>query len=219
VIALAFAMGLAAAAGVQRGDAHAPPRRTVVVDNATVTVTRLRFSPNAREEIHTHDFPVLIVQLTPGDVDLRVGDSRTAGRRAAGAVTYVPAATEHAAAHGGGAPFEMLAIAIKPGRPPAPAAPPTEALQRIKRTTLLDNDTVRVVRVVFEPGGREPIHAHPNDLVTVQLTPGRVGIRIGGRQTIRRRAVGFVQFLDRNETHAYESRDPKRFELLSVSVK
>ena len=219
MIALALAIGIAAAQSVQRGDAHVAPQRTVVVDNATVTVTRLRFPMYAREEPRRNDAPIVIVQLTPGDVDVNVGDQFRTGTQPAGAVTFVPAGIGYGAANAGAVPFDMLAIAIKPTRAPAPAAPPTDAPPRIKRTTLLDNDTVRVVRVVFEPGGKEPTHAHPNDLVTVQLTPAAVGIRIDGRQTTRRRAVGFVQFLERNETHAYESRDSKPFELLSVSVK
>ena len=50
------------------------PLRTTVLDNATVTVTRLRFAPGSGEAVHTHDFPLVIVQLTGGDgVDLTSG--------------------------------------------------------------------------------------------------------------------------------------------------
>jgi quercetin dioxygenase-like cupin family protein len=159
------------------------------------------------------------VQLTRGEVDLTVGDTRTKGPRIAGIVTYVPAGTEHAATNAGSTPFDMISIAMKPSRSPAAPAPPTEAPPGITRTTLADNAEVRVVRVVFTPGSREPVHTHPNDLVTIQLNAGRLQILAGGRRTDRRRPVGFVQFVPRNQAHAYSWRGDRTIELLSVSVK
>lgn len=39
-------------------------------------MTRLRFGRGTGETVHTHPFPLLIVQLTSGDVDLTVSDAR-----------------------------------------------------------------------------------------------------------------------------------------------
>jgi beta-alanine degradation protein BauB len=200
--------------------ARPAPVRTTLVDNATVTVTRLRFAPGSGETVHTHDFPLVIVQLTSGDVvDLQVSDARARGPRTAGLVTFVPAGMEHVVINAGEKPFEMMAVAIKPSRKPAPAAPPTDAPPGITRTTLLDNDDVRVSRVEFTPGSREPMHTHPNDLVTIQMNAGRLQIRLGGRRTDNRRPVGSVQFVARNVSHAYASRGDRTIELLSVSIK
>ncbi len=196
-----------------------PPQRTTMLDNATVTVTRLRFAAGAGEAVHTHDFPIVIVQLTPGDVDLTVSDARAIGPRVAGSVTYVPAGTEHAAKNAGAMTFDLLAIAIKPTRPPALEAPPTDAPAGITRTAVLDNAEVRIVRVQFAPGSREPVHSHRNDLVTVQLTTGEVRILVDGKWTKSRRPAGSVQFLPRNTSHAYENADHNKLEILSVSVK
>ena len=73
--------------------------------------------------------------------------------------------------------------------------------------------------VVFPPDAREPVHTHPNDLLTVQLSAGKVEILNGADRAVGERAVGFVQFLARDVAHAYISADTKPFELLSVSVK
>ena len=124
-----------------------------------------------------------------------------------------------AAANPSPASVDLLAIAIKPDRRPSPAAPPTEAPPGISRATLIDNDEVRVVRVRFAPDASEPVHAHPNDLLTIQITSGRVEILNGGSRSIRDREPGFVQFLPRNVPHAYASGDTAPFELLSVSIK
>jgi quercetin dioxygenase-like cupin family protein len=199
--------------------ALAEPQRTVVLDNASTTVTRLRFVKGAGETVHAHPFPLLIVQLTPGEVDLTVSDMRARGPRDAGLVTFVPADTPHAVVNAGDTPFEVIAIALKPSRPAAPSAPSTDAPPGITRTALLDNSDARVVRVRFAPGSREPVHAHPNDLLTIQLTPGSLEVQTGSARTTAARPVGFVEFLPRNLLHAYVSIDHQQFDILSVSIK
>jgi quercetin dioxygenase-like cupin family protein len=87
------------------------------------------------------------------------------------------------------------------------------------RTMLIDNADVRVVRVQFAPGGREPLHTHPNDLLTMQVTDGEVEIVAAADRSSALREAGFVQFIPRNVSHAYANTDVKSFELLSVSIK
>ena len=63
------------------------------------------------------------------------------------------------------------------------------------------------------------MHTHPNDLVTVQLTPGRLEILEGSARTVEERPAGYVRFLPRDVPHSYVSADTKPFELVSVSIK
>ena len=195
------------------------PQRHILIDNATTTVTRVRFGRDAREAVHSNSFPLVIVQLTAGDVDFAIADTRASGPREAGLVTFVAANTPYAVANVGTAPFNLITIALKPARAPAPAAPPADAPPGITRTTLVDNADVRVVRVQFAPGGREPVHTHPNDLLTIQLTPGKVEILKDSRKTTGLRTAGFAQFLRRDAEHAFASADTRMFEILSVSIK
>jgi quercetin dioxygenase-like cupin family protein len=203
----------------QAGRSQAPgAERTTRIDNATVAVTRLAFPPGMREEVHTHPFPLVIVQVTPGNPTVVDREMRRVGG-GPGEVWFMPAGTPHAMANNGTAAFDVLAIAIKPDRPPAPAAPPTDAPPGITRATLVDNADVRVVRVRFAPEGREPMHTHPNDLLTVQITPGKVTMVKGGHTSTVDCEPGYVQFLPRGVQHSYASADSKPFELLSVSIK
>jgi len=202
--------------------AQSPPpgiTRTVIVDNATALVARLRYQSGKGETSHTHPFSAVVVQLTAGEVDMTLGADRSRARREPGTVWFVPANMPHMAVNTGTAPWEQIAITIKPTRAAAPAAPPTDAPPGITRTTLIDNADARVVRVQFAAGSREPMHTHPNDLLTVQLTPGTVDIVIGSNKTTGERMAGFVQFLPRNIEHAYISADTKPFELMSVAIK
>jgi quercetin dioxygenase-like cupin family protein len=194
------------------------PERTSVLDNATVAVTRVHFDPGSREDSHTHPFPLLIVQLTNGEATITDREMLRVGHRA-GEVWFIPAGTPHAASNRSNAALEMLAIAIKSDRPAAPAAPPTEAPEGIVRATLVDNADVRVVRVRFSPDAREPVHSHPNDLLTVQITRGLVEILNGAQRSTAEREPGFVQFLPRNVQHSFANADAGPFELLSISIK
>lgn len=194
------------------------PNPTSMLDNSTVAVTRLQFPPGAREDQHTHPFAVLIVQLTQGQVTVTDREMLRIGSRA-GEVWFIPAATPHAISNRSPRPIEVLKAAIKTDRTPAPAAPPTQAPEGITRTTLVDNADVRVVRARFAANGREPLHTHPNDLLTIQITRGKVAITNGNEQSTLDREPGFVQFLPRNVPHAFANADTKPFELLSVSIK
>lgn len=203
------------------GPQSPPPgmTRSVVLDNDTALVARLGYEAGTGETSHTHPFSAVVVQLTPGEVDMMLGSEHSRAHRDVGTVWFIPANVPHAAINTGAAPCEQIAITIKPTRAPAPAAPPTNAPPGITRTTVVDNADTRVVRVRFAPGSREPVHAHPNDLVTVQLTPGDVEIVLGSQKTSSERPPGFVQFLPRNVDHAYISGDTRAFELLSVAIK
>jgi quercetin dioxygenase-like cupin family protein len=218
VIRMAAVLAVAAAVAPS---GQPPPgmSRTVLIENATVLVTRLGYEAGKGETSHTHPFSAVVIQLTPGDVDMTIGPEHSALRREAGGVWFIPANVPHAAVNAGTMPFEQIAIAIKQTRPPTPAAAPTEAPPGITRTAVIDNPETRVVRVRFAPGAREPVHTHPHDLLTVQVTSGHLEILMGSEKTTGERAPGHVQFVPRDVPHAYASVDARPFDLVSVAIK
>ena len=200
-----------------------PPDRGVtwntVLDNDTVTVTRVHMPPGTAGYIDVPSAAIVIVQITAGDVELSENWKNSRGLRPVGAVTYLPPGAPSRTVNIGKTTFDLLQIKIKPTRETAPAAQATDAPPGITRTAVVDNDVVRVVRVQFAPGSSEPPHTHPNDLLTMQVTDGKVEIVAGTERSSAVRDAGFVQFLPRNVSHAYANADVKAFELLSVSIK
>jgi quercetin dioxygenase-like cupin family protein len=211
--------GALAAAGLYQGTGTEPVR-TPVLQNATVAVTHMRFGPGTRETTHTHPFPLVLVQITAGEVEVKEQETSRRGSRA-GEVWFVPAERPHSVTprQSSGAAVDLLAIALLPTRVPAPAAPATDAPPGITRATLVDNNDVRVVRVRFDPSAREPVHTHPNDLLTVQIVGGSMEMSIGPEHTLVYHDPGFVQFVPRGMQHSYASADTKPFELLSLAIK
>jgi quercetin dioxygenase-like cupin family protein len=218
-IALALAVG-AVAAGAQQKIDILDPLRTPIMQNSTIAVTHLRFNPGTREQTHTHPFPLLLVQITPGEIDVNDLGTIKHGTHL-GEVFWIPTNRQHAVQTrpGAKANVDLLAIALLPDRTHPASLPTIDAQPGITRTTLMDNNDMRVVRVRFEPNSKEVLHTHPYDLVTIQLTAGRIEIASGNEHTVSLRDVGFVNFVDRNVQHAYASADPKPFEILSVAVK
>lgn len=225
VTSLALEMGMAGTVVVLTASAQPAPAmpagitRAQLVDNDTVLIARLGMAPGAQEDVHTHPFSAVVVQIGDGDVDMRIGSEHTRGRREHGHVEFIPREAPHAAGNAGRAPFEVVTIAIKPDRRPGGEAPAAAAPDGITRAPGLDNAEARVTRVSFAPGAREPIHMHPFDLVVVQLTPGRVEVRLGDEVTVRDYAAGDVLFLPRDVPHAVSNAGGTPFDVLSVGIK
>jgi len=218
-IVVSLSMALVVAASGQAPQTPPGVSRTVLVDNATVLVARLGYEAGKGETSHTHPFSAVVLQITSGIVNMTIGPDNLNARRDAGAAWFIPQNTPHYVMNAGTDTFEQVAITIKPTRLPPPAAPPAVDVPGITRTTVIDNREARVVRVQFAAGAREPVHTHPFDLLTVQLTPGTVEIQSGSEKTSSRRAPGFAQFVPRGVQHAYASADKKPFELMSVTIK
>lgn len=202
--------------------AQAPPpgiTRTALLENDTVMIARLTMAPGAREPVHTHPFSAVVVQLAGGEVEMRVGTRPETARRDRGHIEFLAAEIPHAAANVGSAPFDLVTIAIKPDRTPGGTQAPAAAPPGITRTPVLDNAAARVARVRFAPGAREPVHAHPYDLVLVPLEGARMEVVIGGEKTVRDYAAGEVLFLPRDVPHAVASAGSAPFEIVSVGVK
>jgi quercetin dioxygenase-like cupin family protein len=193
--------------------------RTELLDNETVLVARLRMAPGAREEVHTHPFSAVVLQLTAGEVDMQLGDTRGTSRREHGFVEFIPRLVPHAAVNVGSQPYDVVTIALKPERRPGGDAPPTPAPAGITRTPVLDNAEARVARVGFAPSAREPVHSHPFDLVVVQLTPGRVEVKVGEQVTTKDHAAGEAIFFPRDVPHAVSNVGATPFDALSVGIK
>jgi len=221
---LAIACGCIASAFAVRAAAEMqtmPPgiTRAQLLDNATVMIARLSMAPGAREQVHTHPFSAVVVQLGPGDVEMRIGTKPETARRDRGHVEFIAAEMPHASANVGQAPFDVVTVAMKSDRARGGTQAPAEAPPGISRKPVLDNAEARVARVAFAPGAREPMHSHPFDLVLVQLNPGRMEVLLGDDKTVKDYAAGEVLFLPRNIPHAVSNADKASFELMSIAVK
>lgn len=89
----------------------------------------------------------------------------------------------------------------------------------IHRTQVMDNDSVLVARLVYEPAAREDVHTHPFSAVVIALTPGNVEMTTGDDKTVEPRQPGFSWFIPKDAPHAAANLGTSRFETVTIALK
>jgi quercetin dioxygenase-like cupin family protein len=197
-----------------------PPGFTIetVLDNATVGVAKLLLAPGAREQPHTHPYPLLIVITSRGDLEITNGGAHKKGPRIPGDIEFVAAGTSHAGANVGALPLHALALALKPSRAHGDPTP-QQLVPGVTRTALLDNAEARVTRLEFEEDAREPLHTHPYDVLIVAITPARVDLQLGTKKDVHSYAVGETIYVPRTVPHAIANTGTAAFRILAIAIK
>lgn len=116
LIALVLSAGVLAPFSA-RAQAPGPPstaiENTPLFANDRVSAIKLSFPPGARESLHAHPFDIVVIQLTPGEVELVLDGKESSGAIMPGVVTYIPAQMVHSAGNVGSTPFDMVVLALR----------------------------------------------------------------------------------------------------------
>ena len=86
-------------------------------------------------------------------------------------------------------------------------------------TTVLETDRVRVSRVVFEPGGREALHTHDYDLLTISLAAGRLELASGDSTSVVERVPGEAGWVPKGAPHGARNLGEGRLDFITVALK
>jgi quercetin dioxygenase-like cupin family protein len=188
------------------------------LENTWVRVWRETLAPHEKTAMSAH-LPSVLVYLTDARERVSSADGRTRDVvQAAGSVAYRDAGT-YSAENTSAAASEVIVVELKPG---APASPAVE-LDPVKldpkyHTVPLENDRVRVLRTVLEPGVKSPQHEHPH-YVVVYLTELHTTMQLAdGRVVDNPRRPGDVAWRDRMK-HVTENVGPKTAVEIQVEVK
>jgi hypothetical protein len=90
---------------------------------------------------------------------------------------------------------------------------------------LLDNDRVRVLEVVIEPGAREPEHTHQAASVMIIDEAARIRYYAGGELRFESRARSGspsgarVRWMEPEGPHSVENIDERRYHAIRVELK
>jgi quercetin dioxygenase-like cupin family protein len=146
-----------------------PAHHTVEFENDQVRVVRFKLAPGEQSARHSHPDSVVVV-LTAGSVENTTDDGKTATRQAkAGDAFWVPAVT-HVTRNVGNGPIDGILVELKNPHSARPAGSADEtALPDTRAKVLFENDQVRVLRYLFNPGDKDSMHGHP-DNVQIMLT-------------------------------------------------
>jgi quercetin dioxygenase-like cupin family protein len=188
------------------------------LENAWVRVWRSTRAPHEKTPVAEHP-PSVIVYLTDARERVTGADGRTHDlTRDAGSVAYLDEA-KYGEENASDRPLEAIVIELKPGAPPSPPV----ALDPVKldpsyHTVPLENDRVRVLRTVLEPGVRSPLHEHPH-YVVVYLTELHTTMELAdGRVVDNPRRPGEIAWREAMK-HATENVGPRTAVEIQVEVK
>ena len=163
----------------------------VEFENDKVRVLRVLYKPHDRLEMHSHPAKAE-VQITDGTVRLFTpnGEWQDAPGKAGEFFWLEP--TRHAVENTGNAPVELVEIEMKNANaasrpvaaPPHPAASqasePAPVEQEPHHRWIFENQYVRVLEVVLEPGESTLFHTHSHDSIAVRLTDSEVQEQLAG---------------------------------------
>ena len=96
----------------------------------------------------------------------------------------------------------LLALAVLAAT--SPAAPDVKG-----QKVLLENDRVRVVEYVLQPGVPMGMHEHPRDRVEITLTGGRVRITMDDGTTMEE---------DQKEETVFSKASPRRHDVVNIGT-
>jgi len=92
--------------------AAAARNRGVILDNDRVTVQRITQPAGTIEKPHEHaDEDYVTIQLTPGDLEVTVGNETTKG--SVGRAWWLPKATNHAVSNVGTSSVDVIVVRVK----------------------------------------------------------------------------------------------------------
>jgi quercetin dioxygenase-like cupin family protein len=179
VVLSLLVLALPSALFAQDPVAVAPSLYKVEVDNAWVRVLRLTLPAHAKTPAHSHPNEVIVsLHETPVRVWFRPAANELAGNPVQ-------------------QPVEDVIIELK-------QKPPTStpiALDPIKidpeyHSVVFENEYVRAIRTVLEPGIKSPLHEHPHYIV-VYLTELHTTMKLGdGREVDNPRRKGEIGWRD-----------------------
>ncbi|MCI0487027.1 MAG: hypothetical protein L0229_10545 [Blastocatellia bacterium] len=192
------------------------PRHHLKFENRYTRVFDVTLPPGDVTLFHTHSKDYVFVSI--GDADLKgqvMGADPVPLILKSGEVRFTEAPITHRVENTGAAPFHTIAIEIL--RPSGVEA----SLEKIPgHTVVLDNERIRVERLILEPGQSTGLHKHTMPGLGVAVSGGKVVIESVGQkpQTLELKAGDF-RWRDGATAHSIKNIGKSRFEAVDVEWK
>jgi len=195
-----------------------PAHHKVEFENDQVRVVQYKIAPGEQTARHHHPDSI-IVPLTGGSVQNTTDDGKTTVTQAnAGDAFWRPALT-HVSKNVGDKPIEGILVEPKNPRSARPAGSADETtFPGARAKVLFENEQVRVVHYRLNPGDKNDMHGHP-DNVQVMLTDAKAAVTTpDGKTTQSQGKAGQVNWRPAT-VHSVQNTGDKPFEGVLVEMK
>ncbi len=196
------------------------PRHRLRFSNQYVRVFDVLIPPGDTTLFHTHVHDGMGVRLSDARIreDVLGGASEDAPvKRGEVSFSYRPSPLTHSVGNIGSTPFRIIFIEVLPNEGPAPGA----SLALVAGQTLvLENERVRVSRVVLNPGQSIEMHEHAHRGLAVAVSDGRIAVEVPGEKV---RTVKFkpgdTRWHEGGMKHAWRNAGAVLFEAVEIELK
>jgi quercetin dioxygenase-like cupin family protein len=194
-----------------------PQHYKVILDNASVRVIRVSYSPGAKSVMHSHPESIFI-SLSPSKARFTMPDGKAQDMdMAADSAMYLPAAT-HNPSNIGSTPVDGILIEFKapaPGKAAVPTSRPEMTMKLLAEGPRAAAYRVTATSSFSEPAGSK----HDFDQVVVALGPLPVSLSIEGKPAKTSWARGEAVFIGRGTAHESKNTGGKAAESVIVFIK
>jgi quercetin dioxygenase-like cupin family protein len=194
------------------------PRHHPKFENEFVRVLDVTVPAGDATLWHVHRNDNVVVTLGGASLRLeKVGAPTVEVQWKTSDVNFGKAAYTHRAINIGTTPFHNLTIELLK----SPAVTDNEASEATARQPILENERVRVYRVVLEPGQSTPVHTHFLPGLAVSIFAGEIEVTTRGKATPDRITLpaGDVRWRAGMTTHSIKNIGKTRFEAIDVELK
>jgi quercetin dioxygenase-like cupin family protein len=197
------------------------PWHQLKFENRYVRLFDVSIPPGATTLPHIHVNDAVGVRLTDATlVDDAVGEKPSEVSVARGSVSfsYRPTPLTHKVTNTGTTPYRNLLLEVLPS---TKSSPDTASLADVPGHTLvMENDRVRVVRLVLAPGESTKVHSHALRGIGIALTKGELSIEVPGKdlKTIQL-SPGDYQWHEIGTTHSLTNVGATAIEVVDIELK
>jgi quercetin dioxygenase-like cupin family protein len=201
------------------------PKHHLVLENEWVRVFDVTVAPSDSTLYHVHARDYLFVTLGDANVQAQpIGGAAGPLKVADGEVRFTKATITHRVVNPATSPrFHNLTIEVV--KTPSEAkgvapAPPASAPTAHGRSLVLENDRVRVERLVLEPGDSTGMHTHARPGLAVIVHPATLTVTVeGGTPQREEYKAGDFAWSGAARTHALVNSGRTRFEVVEIEWK
>lgn len=194
-----------------------PAHYKVVLENASVRVLKIGYTPGAKSSMHQHPDSI-VVPLAAAKVRFALPDGKSEDSELANeSAMYTPAGTHNPTNVGTGS-VDALLIEFKTAAPGKAALPASRAGMDVK--VLAEGPRATAYRSTASATFAEPAGTtHDFDQVVIALGAAEFSLSIDGKPAKTKWARGDVQFVGRGVAHEAKNTGGKPVDMVVVAIK
>ena len=216
LLPFAFVMALPLQSAV---NVRKEPRHLIKFENKYVRVIDASVPVGDATQFHTHDIDNIPVAISGGQLKTELaGQEGTFSTVATGAVSYARETYTHRITNVGNTHVRFIDAEILESPGGGANVPP---LENVKGNTLvIDNERVRVYRLILEPGQSTGLHTRKLSRLIVVVSKGRIAIESKQKKAeVITFQPGEFRWQTGETTHAIRNIGTSRFEMIDIEWK